>query len=55
MVSPTSAQTASRMHWPSWSQAPLAWGSPKSPAAMGPSTAETIWAREMSSGGRAST
>ena len=31
MVSPTSAQTASRTHWPSWSQAPLACGSPKSP------------------------
>ena len=31
MVSPTSAHTASRTHWPSWSQAPSAWGSPKSP------------------------
>ena len=50
MVSPTSAQTANSTHWPSWSQAPPVWGSPKSPATMGPSTAETIWARVISSG-----
>ena len=55
MVSPTSAHTASSTHWPSWSQAPSAWGSPKSPATIGPSTAETIWARVISSGSRAST
>ena len=32
MCSPTSAQTASSTHWPSWSQAPSWWGSPKSPS-----------------------
>ena len=31
ICSPTSAQTASSTHWPSWSQAPFWWGSPKSP------------------------
>ena len=51
MCSPTSAQTASRTHWPSWSQAPFWWGSPKSPTAMGPSTALTISARRISAGG----
>ena len=39
MCSPTSAHTASSTHWPSWSQAPFWWGSPKSPSAIGPSTA----------------
>ncbi len=39
MCRPTSAQTASRTHWPSWSQAPSLCGSPKSPATIGPSTA----------------
>ena len=33
---PTSAQTPSSTHWPSWSQAPSLWGSPKSPATIGP-------------------
>ena len=36
---PTSAHTASSTHWPSWSQAPFWWGSPKSPTTIGPSTA----------------
>ena len=36
MCSPTSAHTASSTHWPSWSQAPFWWGSPKSPATIGP-------------------
>ncbi len=36
-------------------QAPSVCGSPKSPAVMGPSTAETIWARVISAGSRAST
>ncbi|MGP8008469.1 MAG: hypothetical protein ACLP2J_15740, partial [Acidimicrobiales bacterium] len=35
MCSPTSAQTSSRTHWPSWSQAPFSWGRPKSPARSG--------------------
>ena len=39
MWDPTSAHTVSSTHWPSWSHAPFWWGSPKSPAAMGPSTA----------------
>ena len=30
------AHTASSTHWPSWSQAPSWWGSPKSPTAIGP-------------------
>ena len=55
MCSPTSAQTASRTHWPSWSQAPLVWGSPKSPATIGPSTALTMSLSVISSGSRAST
>ena len=45
MCSPTSAQMASSTHWPSWSQAPFWWGSPKSPTTIGPSTALTISAR----------
>ena len=40
MCSPTSAHTVRSTHCPSWSQAPFSWGSPKSPATMGPSTAE---------------
>ena len=55
MCSPTSAQTDSSTHWPSWLHAPFWWGSPKSPATMGPSTALTIWLRVSSDGGRAST
>ena len=55
MCSPTSAQMASSTHWPSWSQAPFWWGSPKSPTAIGPSTALTISDRRISDGGRAST
>ena len=51
MCSPTSPQTASSTHWPSWSQAPFWWGSPKSPTTMGPSTALTISARVISAGG----
>ena len=35
-------RSASSTHWPSWSQAPSWWGSPKSPTAIGPSTALTI-------------
>ncbi len=31
MCSPTTCQIASSTHWPSWSQAPFWWGSPKSP------------------------
>ena len=46
----TSPQTASSTHWPSWSQAPSSWGWPKSPAWIGPSTAETISARVISVG-----
>src|SRR4051812_22798842 len=53
--SPTWAQTARSTHWPSWSQAPFWGGSPKSPAAMGPSTALTISDRAIWRGGRAST
>ena len=34
--SPTPCQIDSRTHWPSWSQAPSVWGSPKSPRAIGP-------------------
>ena len=40
MCSPTSPQMASSTHWPSWSQAPFWWGSPKSPTTIGPSTAD---------------
>ena len=35
----TIAQMDSSTHWPSWSHAPFWWGSPKSPTAIGPSTA----------------
>ncbi len=55
MCSPTSAHTASSTHWPSWSQAPLVWGSTKSPATIGPSTALTMALSGMSAGSRAST
>ena len=55
MCAPDAAQMASNTHWPSWSQAPLVWGSPKSPAVMGPSTALTIWLSRIWSGSRAST
>ena len=44
------AHTASSTHWPSWSQAPSWWGSPKSPTAMGPSTADTISPRVICAG-----
>jgi hypothetical protein len=47
--------TASSTHWPSWSQAPFWWGSPKSPTAMGPSTALTMSPRVMADGSRART
>ena len=50
--SPTSAQIARSTHWPSWSQAPLVWGSPKSPAVIGPSTAPTISDNVIRPGGR---
>ncbi len=55
MWSPTSAQTDSSAHWPSWLQASPTWGSPKSPTTIGPSTAATIWPRVSLSGSRANT
>ena len=55
MCSPTFCQMASSTHWPSWSQAPSWWGSPKSPTVIGPSTALTMSERRISDGGRAST
>ena len=44
------AQMASSTHWPSWSQAPFWWGSPKSPTVIGPSTALTMSDRRISDG-----
>src|SRR5205085_2660502 len=55
MSSPTSDHTCRSTHWPSWSHAPFWWGSPKSPTAIGPSTALTICPRVMSAGLEAST
>jgi len=51
----TSAHRPRSTHCPSWSHAPFWWGSPKSPATIGPSTALTISLSVMSSGARAST
>ena len=50
MCSPASFQTAISTHWPSWSHAPSWCGWPKSPSVIGPSTADTISDRRISSG-----
>ena len=55
MWSPATCQMLSSTHCPSWSQAPSWWGRPKSPSVIGPSTAEMISDKRMSSGVRAST
>ena len=55
MWAPALAQMDNRTHCPSWSHAPSVWGSLKSPATIGPSTADTIWANRIDEGILAST